>query len=251
MKDLSDYNVVFIKNDFKDELNKEINIKPPKVCPICGEKEVTNKIDVYNVNHKRFFKAWVCLKHSKLKEEPSIKPCLLIIGLIIILSIFLSILQIWWPFLLLIVFAYCFSNVYGRFYNIISLHIQLEYFKFESVIYAKNDEWSNEFLKLNESNSRKFTGDLTPYKAILSKIRRMTNALTIIVLMIPIPFLVGLLFEVLKVYSISIIFVYIFAILLFFGLMLSLFILLGLIFKNLNKTKKTKHDILFYSTKIV
>ena len=52
MKDLSDYNVVFITNFFKDELNKEINIIPPKICPLCGNKEVISKIDVYDKKNK-------------------------------------------------------------------------------------------------------------------------------------------------------------------------------------------------------
>ncbi len=253
MDDISGFNVLFITNDFKDESHKEIDLIPPKVCPICGSEEVKSKIDVYDKNHKRHFKAWACLRHSKLKGRPSISPCLYLWGLLILLVILLMIIQIiWWISFLLFISLISIFCLYERFSKTSRKYIKLEFFKFESIIYVKNNVWTNEFLKLNETKSRKFTGDLTPYNIFSSKIRKIENITGILVFLVPLILIVGLANILLaKVYPVFIIIVYICSILFIIDLILVfifIFIFVGFVFKNYNKVEKIKHDILFCSS---
>jgi len=171
------YNIIFLKNKFKFKNNVKLQenvIKSPKTCPFCGEKEALNEINFYYGKKRNYYvKLCVCKKHNILKSRFLVKPFLIATIPVISLMI-LTILFPKFSILYIIIFC-CFTSfivpslfrIYGNFW--------IEYFKNESIIYVRRNDWCEEFLLYNEDISRKFTGDLTRYENMKVKLRKLKS----------------------------------------------------------------------------
>ena len=57
-----------IPNNFvispKGKITKEISIKSPKLCPICGNEEIIGDFKLNSDNYKKFVKVFMCKDHA-------------------------------------------------------------------------------------------------------------------------------------------------------------------------------------------
>ncbi len=169
------YNIIFLKNRFIFESNnkrlQKIAVQSPETCPFCGVKEALEEIKFfYGFKRNYYVELWVCKNHRKLRGRYPLKiilPGIIIPLSLVILLIFARVIAI-----LVTPFLCCYGCIHLRFFKGYR-YFWIEYFEHESVIYVKKNDWCEEFLRLNESISRKFSGDLTAYENMKAKAKKL------------------------------------------------------------------------------
>ena len=143
----------------KGKKSNEISIVPPKICPICGKKDVESefKIKIYG---KKFMIILLCREHSVVAKKAQ-KPIPIVLSLIsfILIILFMPILFLLINvFITLIVFGIILSffifSIYkgvrgAKHVDLILEYINLKYFKTFSIVIIKRLDWADEFKRLN------------------------------------------------------------------------------------------------------
>lgn len=191
----ANHNIIFLKNRFKIKNKKgkvqENVINAPRICPYCGEKEELKKINTYyGINNNYFLKIWVCKRHDLLNRRYAVKPFLIAITPAIIPLILIILFP---RFSSLYIIIFCCSegvilpSIFRAYRN-----FWIIFFKNESVIYIRGNDWCEEFLQYNEEISSRFSGDLTPYEKIKGKSRKFKFISIIIIIVSAITFIISL-----------------------------------------------------------
>ncbi|MHA1291712.1 MAG: hypothetical protein ACTSQJ_03475 [Promethearchaeota archaeon] len=165
------YNIIIVNNDFYPSIdgNKAIqfNLKIPKICPICGKNQVIREEKIYCDNKKKqYLKVWLCEQHSKLKSEFPPKY-ILIYFIFMIIFILISITSQINYFYLFYLIAPCFLCYIAKKTSIIRDYLSIEFFKFKSVLSILNQNWTDEFLRLNALKTQILKVDFSQYEALL------------------------------------------------------------------------------------
>ncbi len=156
-----------IPNKFCDNSNREITITPPKICPICGLEANNGVFKLYS--RKRFISIPLCKEdYEKITRASGNKNSLYVcIGYcsLLIVPLFIVVIQsLIFPNSLILTSILCVIYMlivggYSTYYMIKRMldwsnfvqHIFFRYNKKGSKIDIKNQDWAQEFEKLNES----------------------------------------------------------------------------------------------------
>ena len=182
-----------IPNNFvstlKGKRSNEISIVPPKICPICGKKDVEGEFKIKTYG-KKFMIILLCREHSVLAKKDQ-KPIHLVLSLIsfILVILFMPILFLLTNiFITLIVFGIILSIFIFSIYkgvrgakdiDLILEYINLKYFKTFSIVLIKRLDWADEFESLNKVKEYKI--DLELIKELKKKKHQSLINLGIIV----------------------------------------------------------------------
>ena len=171
----------FVSSPKRKEHN-EIIITPPKICPICGRKDVDGEFKLCSTkNGNKFITVLLCSEHKELseKDQNMIPLCLSLISLLVI-SFFMPILflliTVFMTFLIfaivMIFFVFRTVKAFKGSNNIsfVNKYINLKCFKTSYVLSIKRSDWIKEFKSLNQVSEYKV--DLELIEDLKKKIKR-------------------------------------------------------------------------------
>ena len=180
-----------IKETLIGSKKREILIKPPKICPICGSKEIAGelmineKIRGISRDNPTYLEVLVCKEHQKLKKI-NLKMIFLILFSIFICFFIMIIISPFDSIIFIVGFcttlAYLIFNLikYQEDIKLIEKFIIFEYFSERSVISIRNYHWAEEFKQLNSCDE--FKGDLRLFEKLEAKYKRIKVILGIMLI---------------------------------------------------------------------
>lgn len=143
----------------KGKKSNQISITPPKICPICGRKDVDGEFELkYS---RKFITVLMCREHIESTKKAQ-NPKFLYLTLISIILFIISL-----PFLHLFINSFifliillaipivCVFSIYKaikthNYVEFIDDHIEFKYYSEYSIISFKNVEWGYAFKNLNK-----------------------------------------------------------------------------------------------------
>ena len=171
----NEYTRFQIPNNFvispKGKETKEISVISPKICPICGSKDIFEKLKLESTDYKKFITIFMCEDHYKPYLSSNFKfacyPFFYVIAILILAFILYELTSTLLIFglggiIAVAVFGY---KLYKRAISkdLLQKSIELRHSKKESIISIKRPDWANEFQKLNKFDDYSFDVDLAKY----------------------------------------------------------------------------------------
>jgi len=152
----------------KGKKSNEISITPPKICPICGRKDVNGEFKLDS--GRKFITVFLCNEHKELAEKrPYTIPmflslisfvlCIIFMPILFLLITIFITLIIFTIILTFFIFLLIFTSYKGfkaaNYLNLIKEFINLKYFKKFSIVSIKRLDWTEEFNSLNQASEYK------------------------------------------------------------------------------------------------